>query len=274
MKQVGILYHPKHEKAIAFSHEVDRFLHTKNILSWLCSAWEPEKARPQIPGSDLILSIGGDGTILRTVRAVIPEPVPILGINLGSLGFMTELKSDDAINKLTTLLNGKGWIEKRATLEVTLLSQGKTIYALNDAFVGRRNSARLITIDCKIDGQNLTTYRADGVLIATASGSTGYSLAAGGPILQPQAREMILEPVCSHFTFNKALVLPPKTVIELKVTTSHEAMVSIDGQVESPLVSGDQVKVSISPHTALFLRVQPKSYFYKSLESRLKGKIA
>ena len=186
MKRVGILYHPKREKAIAFSHELEEFLRGKGIYSWLCSAWEPEKSRPQIAGSELILSIGGDGTILRAVRAIIPDPVPIIGINLGRLGFMTELKAAEAMDKLPSLLNHKGFIEERAILEARL-PQGNIFHALNDVFVGRRSSARLVNVGCEIDGEPLTTYRADGVLVATASGSTGYSLAAGGPILHPHA---------------------------------------------------------------------------------------
>ena len=274
MKRVGILYHPKRKKAVSFSHELEKYLSSRGISLWLCSAWEPEKAKPQVAGSDLIFSIGGDGTILRTARAVIPDSVPIIGINLGRLGFMTELKATEALNKMPNLLRGEGWIEERTIIEAKLSSQDKILHALNDVFVGRRSSARLVNIDCKIDGEILTTYRADGVIIATASGSTGYSFAAGGPILHPQAREMILNPVASHFTFDKALVLPPQTIIELKVITSHEAMFSIDGQIELPLHNGDGIEVKLSSHTTRFLRIQPKNYFYKTLESRLKRKIS
>jgi NAD+ kinase len=274
MKRVGILYHPKREKAVAFSHELEKFLSSRNIHTWLCSAWEPEKAKPLVKDTDLILSIGGDGTILRSARTVIPDSVPILGINLGKLGFMAELKASEAMDKLPALLNGKGWIEERAILKAELPSQNKIFHALNDVFVGRRSSARLVSITCKINNTTLTTYRADGVIVATASGSTGYSLAAGGPILHPQAKEMVLKPVCAHFTFDKALILPAKTRVELTVTTTHEAMLSIDGQIELPLNSGDKIIVKLSPYTAKFLRVQPKTYFYKSLEAKLKRKIS
>jgi NAD+ kinase len=274
MERVGILYHPKREEAVAFSQELKKFLSARGISPWLCSAWEPEKAKEQVSGTDLLLSIGGDGTILRTARMVIPDSVPILGINLGRLGFMAELKATEAIGKLPALLDGGGWIEERAILEAELLSQGKILHALNDVFMGRRSLSRLVGIECKIDGAMLTTYRADGVIIATASGSTAYSLAAGGPILSPQAKDMIIQPVCAHFTFDKALVLPPQTIIDLKVITSHEAMLSIDGQTELQLNSGDKVKVKLSNYTAKFLRLQPKKYFYGSLDLKLKRKIS
>jgi NAD+ kinase len=274
VKRVGILYHPKTEKAIAFSLKLEKFLSARGIATWLCSAWEPEKARCQVDGTDLLVSIGGDGTILRTARMVLPESVPILGINLGKLGFMAELKAAEAMDKLPALLNGKGRIEERAVLEAELPSQGKTFRALNDVFVGRRSLSRLVSIKCKIDGTALTTYRADGVIVATASGSTGYSLAAGGPILHPQAKEIVLRPVCAHFTLDKSLVLPAKTKIEFTVITTHEAMLSIDGQTEVQLNSGDQIKVKLSSHTAKFLRVNSRTHFYKSLDAKLRRKIS
>jgi len=275
VKQVGILYHPKIEKAKAFSQELERFLKARGVSFWTCSAWEEDKAKPQIAESELILSIGGDGTILRAVRAVIPHATPIVGINLGNLGFMTELKADEAFEKLPQLLDGDGWIEERAMLEAELLSQGKVFNAMNDVFVGRRSSARLVQVETKVDGEVLATYRADGVIVATATGSTGYSLAAGGPILYPQAKEIIFKPVCPHLALDRAVVLPAEAEIQIKVTTTHEAMLSIDGQVEMPLSSGDEVdevKVKRSRHVARFLRIRPKAYFYSYLESRLRGR--
>ena len=115
MKQVGILYHAKFEKAKAFSHELEKFLSAQGISFWLCSAWDEEQAKPQVAGSDLILSIGGDGTILRAAGAVVPRSVPSVGTNLGNLGFITELKATEALDKLRGLLGGEGWIEERVT---------------------------------------------------------------------------------------------------------------------------------------------------------------
>lgn len=272
VKRVGILYHPKVDEARAFSREIERFLDAKGVSSWLCSAWEEDKTKPQVAGSDLLLSIGGDGTILRTARSAVPHSVPILGINLGNLGFMTELKTTEALDKLSLMLKGEGWIEERAMLEARQVSKDGVFYALNDVVVGRRSSIRLVNILTKINDEVLTTYRADGVIVATATGSTGYALAAGGPILYPQAREIVLKPVCSHFTLDKALVLPSETIVKLKVATIHEAMLSIDGQVEAPLNSGDEIQVRLSPYMARFLRIRPENYFYSTLESKLRGR--
>lgn len=274
MKRIGILYHPKIERAKTFSAELNKVLTARGVLTWLCSAWEEGDIKPQVAGSDLILSIGGDGTILRTVRAIVPHSVPVSGINFGNLGFMTEFGADDALNKLSRLLEGDGWIEERAMLEAELVSQGKMFHALNDVFMGRGGSARLVRIEARINNEMMTTYRADGVILATASGSTGYSLAAGGPILHPQSRQILLKPVCAHITMDKALVLPPETVVRLKMNTRHEAMLSIDGQVELPLHDGDEVIIRLGNYAARFLRLQPETYFYSSLETKLRGKIS
>jgi NAD+ kinase len=273
VKRIGILYHPKIEKARAFSRELEDFLSARRISFWSCSAWEEEKSKPQVAGSDLILSIGGDGTILRAARAIVPEQVPIVGINFGSLGFMTELKADEALKKLPRLLDGEGWLEERVMLQTWKNKKGKVFHVLNDVVVGRGGSARLVNVEAKIDGEVLATYRADGVIVATATGSTSYSLAAGGPVLHPQSKDILLNPVCSHLTLNEAVVLPAETVVKLRVATNHEAMLSLDGQVESKLASGDEVTVELSPYMTRFLRLQPRNYFYSTLESRLRRKI-
>ena len=270
MKQIGILYQPKREKALPLAEEIEKSLSHQGISCWLCSVWEEDKAQAQAPNSDLILSIGGDGTILRAARISAPLSIPIVGINLGKLGFMTELNTTEVMEKLADLLAGKGWVEERAMLEAEL--GGENFRALNDVFVGRGSLARLVFIETMIDGELLTTYRADGVIVATATGSTGYALAAGGPILYPESKEIILQPIASHLSLSQALVLPSETIIELRVTTSHEAKLSLDGQVEIPLSSGDGVRVKLSPYRARFLRLRPKSYFYTLLEQKLKGK--
>lgn len=271
VEQVGILYHPKIEQARTFVLELSKFLEQRGFPYWICSAWNEEEARAKVVNTRLVLSIGGDGTILRTVRAIIPHKVPVVGINLGHLGFMTEFTVDSALAKLPDLLAGKGWIEERAMIQAELLSSGKVLHGLNDIFVGRGSSVKLVKIEAKIDGGLLTTYRADGVIVATATGSTGYALAGSGPVLHPEAKEIILKPVCPHFCFDKTLVLPCESSVVLKVITTHEAVFSLDGQVEMSLRSEEAVRVQLSPYVARFLRLQSKGYFYTSLEERLRS---
>jgi len=278
MKQIGILYHPKIEAAHTVAKELQKFLGSRGISVWLCSAWEGEEARAQVKDTDLVLSIGGDGTILRAAQAVLPGLTPITGINLGKLGFMTELSVDEAMEKLSALLAGEGWIDERALLEAELSPQheenepSRMFYALNDVVVARGAIARVVYVEASIDGEPLTTYKADGVIVATATGSTGYSLAAGGPILHPQANEFLLLPILPHLSSVYTMVLPATSVVKLRVTTAHEATLSIDGHINLPLSSGASITVKHSSNTARFLRVHPETSFYGSLEQRLKGK--
>jgi len=272
IKKVGILYHPMIEAAHTLAKELDEFLGSRGVSVWLCSAWEGEKARAQVNDTDLMLSIGGDGTILRAVQAIVPGSTPVTGINLGKLGFMTELSADDAVGKLPALLAGEGWIDERAMLEAELSPAGRVFYALKDVVVARGAIARVVYVEASIDGEPVTTYKADGVIVATATGSTGYSLAAGGPILHPQAKELILLPIMPHLSSAYTMVLPSTTVVTLRIITAHQATLSIDGHINLPLSSGAIVTVKHSPNTARFLRIHPETSFYSSLEQRLKGK--
>jgi len=278
VNKVGIVYHPMKKPAYTLANKLETLLAARGVSVWLCSAWEGEKARTQIDGTDLVLSIGGDGTILRTAQIVVPGSTPITGINLGKLGFMTELSADEAVDRLPALLAGEGWIDERAMLEVEFPPTGKedklpqVFYALNDVVVARGAIARMMHIDASIDGERLTTYRADGVIIATATGSTGYSLAAGGPILYPQSQDFLLLPTLPHLCLAYPLVLPSTAVVKLHVSTTHEATLSVDGHVNLLLPDDAVVLVKHSSNTARFLRIHPQDSYYSSLEQRLKGK--
>jgi NAD+ kinase len=269
VKRIGILYHPFLEKARDLAEKLEKFLSSQGVSSWRCSAWEEDKAKAQVPDTELILSIGGDGTILRSARIVTPLPVLILGINLGRLGFITEIDGDEALSSLPDLLKGKGWIEERAMLEARI--ENKTFHALNDVVL-RGVTVRLVNIEAEIDGTVLTTYRADGVIVATATGSTSYSLASGGPILHPQSKEIVLQPISCHLGLSHALVLPPQSIVDLKVARREKVILSIDGQVELPLSDGQNVEVKLSPHVARFLRIHEPTYFYSSLWQKLGGR--
>ncbi len=278
MRKVGILYHPMVEAAYTLAKELENSLDSSGVSVWLCSAWEGEKARAQVGNTDLILSIGGDGTILRAAQAVVPGLTPITGVNLGKLGFMTELLADEAVERLPALLAGDGWIDERATLEAELpptdqeREKARTFYALNDVVLARGAIARIVYIEASIDGELLTTYKADGVIVATATGSTGYSLAAGGPILHPQAKEFLLLPILPHLSSAYTVVLPSTAVVKLRISTPHQATLSIDGHINLPLSSGAVVTIKHSSNRARFLRIHPEASFYSSLEQRLKGK--
>jgi NAD+ kinase len=276
IKKIGILYHPMIEAALAQAKELEGFLTARGISVWLCSAWEGEQARAQVNGTELILTIGGDGTILRAAQVALSGQIPITGINLGRLGFMTELIADEAEDKLPLLLEGKGGVDERAMLEAELqLSKSeprRTFYALNDVVVARGAVARVVYVEVSIDGEVLTTYKGDGVIVATATGSTGYSLAAGGPILHPRAKEFLLLPVVPHLSPAYPMVLPATAVVRLRLATTHQATLGIDGHINLPLTSGAVITIKHSSKVSRFLRVNPEASFYTSLEQKLKGR--
>ena len=276
LKNIGILYHPMNESAGMLAKKLRKTLTAKGISVWLCSSWDGESARMKTDGTELILSIGGDGTILRAAQSVIPGKTPITGINLGNLGFMTELSLTETGEELSRILDGEGWIDERSLLEAEVLSveggKSQTFYALNDVVIARGAVARVIYITARIDGELLTTYKADGVILATATGSTGYALAAGGPILPPHSQDFLILPIVPLLNAKYCVVLPSDSKVELSVQAVHPVTLSIDGHTNLPLNSGAVISVRRSRHKIRFLRIHPESSFYSTLEKRLKGK--
>jgi NAD+ kinase len=275
--KVGILYHPMIDTARTLAEELKAFIGARGVDVWLGSAWEGEEAISKLDGTELIITVGGDGTILRAAQVIVPAPIPITGVNLGRLGFMTELSAKEAKDKLPALLEGRGWLDERSMLEAELAAGNKppqTFYALNDVVVARGEVARVIFVEARIDGEIVATYKADGVIVATATGSTGYSLAAGGPILHPQSADFLLVPISPHLSPAYPLVLPAASVVRLKVSTHHQAGLSVDGHINLPLASGDVITIRHSANSGRFLRIHPGAAFYGSLEQKLKGKIS
>jgi NAD+ kinase len=276
LEKIGILYHPMKETAVKLAEDMKKFLQKAGFSVWLCSAWEGDTARKKMKGTDLILSIGGDGTILRAAQVIVLGKTPITGINLGNLGFMTELSVDEAKKQIKRLLAGEGWIDERCLLEAKVtLAKGEqplSFYALNDVVVARGAVARVIYVMATIDNEPLTTYKADGVIVATATGSTGYALAAGGPILPTHSKDFVLVPIMPHLSANYCLVVPSDAAIRLSVEAVHPATLSIDGHTNLEIETGAVITVRRSRHTIRFLRIYPESSFYSTLEKRLKGK--
>ena len=276
MERIGILYHPMNKAAYPLAQEMGDFLSARGVSVWLCSAWEGEQAKCQLDGTDLILTVGGDGTILRAAQVAAARSIPITGINLGRLGFMTELSVAEAKDRLPELLAGGGWLDERAMLDAELRAQDKeppsVFCVLNDVVVARGEIARMIRVEAQIDGEPLTTYKADGVIVATATGSTGYSLSAGGPILHPQAGEFLLLPILPHLSSAYTLVLPAAVMVRLGISAAHQATLSLDGHINLPLSARATLMVRRSAHKTRFLRIHPETSFYGSLERRLKGK--
>lgn len=280
MAKIGILHHPRLPESQRLAAELSARAKELGVDSWQASVRDEEGISAALDGSDLLVTMGGDGTILRAARLAAPHDVPVLGVNMGQLGFLAEVSPAHVVDKLPGLLEGRYWLEKRLMLQVTSIRNGETckleqpLLALNDAVVGRGLLSRTVRVETRIDGDHVTTYVADGVIVATPTGSTAYALAAGGPILQPELRNLLLAPVAPHLTVVHSLVLLPTAVVELRLEADHPASLTIDGQNDIPLEDGDIVTVTASPHTSRFMRLQPKAYFYRTLLERLSARIA
>jgi len=270
IQKVGILFQPKIEEAADLGRRLAQVVEDMGVSTWVCSSWDEEGAGERLNGTGLIVCLGGDGTILRAVRIAGGSGVPILGVNLGRVGFMTELPVGEALDRVPAFVRGEGWIEERAMVEAAVVGRSApAVCALNDVVVARGERCRLIRVEARVAGEFVTTYKCDGVLVATATGSTGYCLAAGGPVLNPLAREMVLQPIAAHLSFSHALVLPPDAVVELQLRTTHQGRLSADGQVEVPLEDGDVVRVRRSESVARLARSSGPPVFYGTLMQRL-----
>jgi len=224
-------------------------------------------------GADIIVVLGGDGTLLSVARHVKKEDVPILGVNLGSLGFLTEISVEELPSVLGHIFNDDCEISKRIMLDVVVKREEEKIFelaTLNDAVITKDALARIIDIETYVDDEYLTTIRGDGLIVSTPTGSTGYSLAAGGPIIYPSLKNIVLSPICPHMLTNRPIILPEHVTIRASLLSPDERVVlTLDGQIGIPLEYGDEVIMKKSTHTVSLIKSLQKGYF-EILRTKLK----
>jgi NAD+ kinase len=214
---------------------------------------------------DLLVVFGGDGTILRTARVVQDRQVPIVGINLGAFGYLTEVNLNEMFSALEVILSGDFQIEKRMMLDVKINGaeesyQGGSV--LNDVVINRGNLSRIVDLETTVNGHYLTTFKADGLIIATPTGSTAYSLAAGGPIVFPELYSIIINPICPHTLTNRPIILPESAVIEVTSRSLEQgATVTLDGQVSFTVKSGDSITIKKSRYITTLVSSPHRGYF-------------
>ncbi|MSQ06337.1 MAG: NAD(+)/NADH kinase [Dehalococcoidia bacterium] len=275
-KTAGIIYNARIPEALDLSTAIFDGL-ALGGRSWVSSAEDMDKLVPRMADTDLVITVGGDGTILRAIRVTAPCEVPVVGINMGRLGFMTELSVQEALEKLPLYFNGACRVEERGMLQARLVNASAggsarvdgPYHAVNDVVLARGAASRVVTIRATIDGAELTTFRADGVILATATGSTGYNLSVGGPILDPLSDCLVLKPVAAHVGLAAGLVLQSGSKVQLSLGGDQQAILSVDGHVDYPMSPGDRVEVEQSPLKARFLRANPPNDFYATLTRRL-----
>lgn len=273
MKKIGVTYHPKSELARSVAEQLR--VRAAGLVSdvWVASAWDDGARDEHVPGTDLIMCCGGDGTVLRAARAVIPHPVVLLGVNLGRVGFLTEVTPPELFEKLEAIIGGAGRIEQRAMMHTETVRDGEATAAhfdaLNDIVVGRAAIGRTVQFTVRTDHTAIGMYRADGVIIATATGSTAYSLSVGGPIMHPESREILVTPVAPHLAPANSVVLPEGSTVEIEIASGQKAIASVDGQPDLELSGGDIVRVRTSRHAARFLRLGPPGDFFGRVGRRM-----
>jgi NAD+ kinase len=266
---IAIAVHPLNQEAYSLAEKVSRSLEEKGINVLLGKMDEPKLRDGISNGSqELLIALGGDGTMLRAGHIAAISSTPILGINLGRFGFLTEIQRDDWGGALDRVLAGEYRLEKRMMLESTLFRDGKEFgswSALNDSVISRGETIRPVQLIIEINNRHLSTIVADAVIASTATGSTAYAMAAGGPILSPELRNVILVPVAPHLSIEQSLVLAEDVHIAVIVNTSHQAVMSIDGQPPVDLVNDDRIEIKASDYAATFIRFQDPGYFYRNL---------
>ena len=278
-RNIGILYHPLKPESTKLARDIGNFLRVYGLEDiWLESAWEGEAVLEHLPNVDLLITLGGDGTLLRAARLGARYGVPMLGVKMGRLGFLAEIMPDNWEVPLAQMLEGNYWEEERLMIRARLERASATgdcqticeYDALNDVVLSRGGLARVVRISVKLDGGYLTTYTCDGLIISTATGSTGYALAVDGPILPPELRNILVLPIAPHLSMDRAVVLSEGTEIRMRAYSDHEAMLTVDGQFVVEVSAGDEVVVTGSPHLARFVRLRDRHYFYQALMEKLR----
>ncbi|MDX1520895.1 MAG: NAD(+)/NADH kinase [Anaerolineae bacterium] len=269
---VGILYHPKLAESRVMAAEMLEFIEGLGATAWVSSSWGDASIKDQIDTTQILITLGGDGSMLRAARLTEGRPIPILGINMGRLGFLTEVQPAEWPERIQQMLGGDYWVEQRMMLHAKHYRQGNlenSREALNEVVISRGQLARVVRLDTYIDGGFLTTYTADGLIVSTATGSTAYALAAGGPILPPELQNFLLIPLAPHLSLDRPIVLSKGVTVRVQISTDHTAVLTIDGQFEIELADGDEMVMEASPWLGRFVRLQGRNYFYQTLLQRL-----
>lgn len=277
MEHILIIYKRGREDAARLAQE---------LIAWLISEGFRATARENLPDTgtfepsssppmdaDAIVVLGGDGTLLSVARQVAHQAIPIVGVNLGGLGFLTEISRERCFHDLGHVLAGAYEIEERMRLRVVIERAGRQVFVqtvLNDAVINKGALARIVDLDTHIDGRYLTHYRADGLIVATPTGSTAYNLSAGGPIVYPTAQAVILTPICPFTLTNRPIILPASSVIQVKLDDkAQDVTLTCDGQVGHRLAPNDTISIAMSPYTLKLIKPVTTDYF-EILRTKLK----
>lgn len=278
-KNIGIVYRPKKAEALQVAQEVTDWLHERN---YTVHAWGPYvrlkgvkkiRTKKDIAAIDMFVVIGGDGTYLKAVRLVNGFEIPVLGINLGNLGFLTECRATDVYKTLERALAGQLRTQSRTMIEVTIKKKGKepaTFLALNDIVIERGPISRLISLAIYSEDHLVSELKADGLIVCTPTGSTAYNLASSGPIVHPEVHALVITPICPHSLTNRPITLPDDKAVTIKVNQStQKAVFMVDGLKVADVRDADEVIIKKAPFPHIRL-VTPTSSYFDVLRTKLK----
>ncbi|MBI4517526.1 MAG: NAD(+)/NADH kinase [Deltaproteobacteria bacterium] len=274
MRHIGVVVKRGRPQAAALGRELVAWLRQRGLSVLIDAESAPELydgpgvSKAEIAAAaDLIVVLGGDGTLLSIARCVHERAVPVLGVNLGGLGFLTAVTSEELFSVLADVLAGKFSVDQRMTLSATLHRKGMPMgsyHALNDAVISKGGAlARIIDLETRVDGACVCTYKADGLIVSTPTGSTAYSMSAGGPIVYPSLGVMVLTPICPHTLTNRPMVLPDTSTVHITVRseTHQDLVMTLDGQEGYPLSNEDVIEIRKGPGMVALVQSPARDYF-------------
>ena len=274
MTRLGFAVNPTSESAVGLRERALGWCAVHGIEAWAAEASARDLLVRDLPTSDALVVLGGDGTFLRAVRAVAEVDIPILGINSGKVGFLSKAEAVQLEAVLAMLAEGAYDLEPRMLLEARIQPAGRPTaeppyIGLNEAAVVRGSQARVVRLEVMIDDSHLATYIADGLVVATPTGSTGYSFSAGGPILDPTSRNLVVTPVAAYLAGIRSIVVSPHHVVTVRVEAAHDVLMSMDGREDTPLAVGDSVAVRARQQPVRFIEPQGAPPFWDLLRRKV-----
>ena len=248
IRRIGFAYNPTNEATVELSARAAGWCQVRGIGEWQAQSGDLDRLKRELRTTDALVVLGGDGTFLRAARAVAEVDVPLLGVNLGKIGFLSKAEASELESVLANIVAGDYSIDERMVIEGRILRGGRQAagdrhLALNDIVIARGALARVCRLDVSIDDTHLATFIADGLVVSSPTGSTGYSFSAGGPILDPVSRNLVVTPIAAYLSAIRSVVVSPLQVVRCRVVDAHEALVSVDGRVDLPIAVGDVVEV-------------------------------
>lgn len=279
LQKIGVLAHPLRPPTAPVAQQIAQRLEARDVATWVYTQWDEDDVRAVVAGTDMIVAIGGDGAMLRAARVGAPFDVPVLGVNMGQLGFLTEIDGPDKCDiSFDRLLGGDYWVENRMMIEARVVRAGEVVAsadALNDVVISRQMVTNIVRLEMYIDQDWATTYNADALIIATPTGSTAYALASGGPILPPELLNILVLPVAPHLSMDRPIVLSQGATVDVfpVINARTDVVVSVDGRMLWDLQADDRISVRASDKVSRFVRLRGRNYFYRSLLDRLEPRI-